>query len=84
MENLQEKMDKALDLINAENFVAAQAVLNQILEIEPENIEAIKNLGLCEVNLENPPEAIKYFQRATEIEPNDATSLFYLASCCFF
>ena len=43
MENLQEKMGAALDLINEEDFVSAQKLLKEIIEKEPENIEAIKN-----------------------------------------
>ncbi len=81
MENLQEKMGTALDLINEEDFVSAQKLLVEIVESEPNNIEAIKNLGLCEINLDNPPEAIKYFQMASELDNQDATSLYYLASC---
>ena len=81
MENLQEKMGAALDFINEEDFVSAQKLLSEIIENEPTNIEAIKNLGLCEINLDNPPEAIKYFQMAVELDNKDATSLYYLASC---
>ncbi|MBR3605328.1 MAG: tetratricopeptide repeat protein, partial [Candidatus Gastranaerophilales bacterium] len=81
MENLQEKMGAALDFINEEDFVSAQKLLIEIIENEPSNIEAIKNLGLCEINLDNPPEAIKYFQMAVELDNEDATSLYYLASC---
>ena len=81
MENLQEKLDKALDLINEDDFSGAQKLLNEILEVEPNNIEALKNLGLCEINLDNPPDAIKYFARAVQIDNEDATSLYYLASC---
>ena len=81
MEKLQEKMDAALELINNEDFIGAQKILQEILTQEPNNIEAIKNLGLCEVNLENHPEAINLFSKAVELDNSDATSLFYLASC---
>ena len=64
MENLEIKIDKALDLINEENFIEAQIVLKEVLSQEPNNLEAIKSLGLCEVNLDNPPEAINLFQKA--------------------
>lgn len=81
MENLEEKLNTVSDLINNEDFIGAQKVLKEILSSEPNNIEAIKNLALCEVNLDNPPEAIKLFKKAIELDNNDATSIFYLGSC---
>lgn len=81
MENMQEKMEKALDLINSDEFNLAQKELKEILSIEPNNLEAIKNLALCEVNLDNPTEAISLFKKAVELDENDATSFFYLANC---
>ena len=81
MEKLQVKLDYALEQINSEDFVSAQKTLNEILSEDENNLEAIKNLGLCEVNLDNHPEAIRLFSRAIELDNTDATSLFYLASC---
>ena len=81
MENLEQKLDSAVELINSDDFIGAQKVLKEVLEIEPDNLEAIKSLGLCEVNLDNPPEAINLFKKAVELDSTDATSLFYLASC---
>ncbi|MBQ7287361.1 MAG: tetratricopeptide repeat protein [Candidatus Gastranaerophilales bacterium] len=81
MEKLQEKLDIALEQINSEEFALAQKTLKEILLEDENNIEAIKNLGLCEVNLDNHPEAMKLFARAIELDKTDATSLFYLASC---
>ena len=81
MDNLQEKLDKALELINSQDFVMAQKELDEVLNEEPNNIEAIKNLALCEVNLDNPPRAIELFRKAIALDNEDATSLFYLATC---
>lgn len=81
MENLEEKIDKALELINNEDFIEAQKELKEVLSQDSENIEAIKNLALCEVNLDNPVEAINLFKKAVAIDENDATSYFYLANC---
>ncbi len=81
MENLETKMDNALELINNEDFIGAQKELKEILSTDCGNLEAIKNLALCEVNLDNPIEAIALFKKAIEIDENDATSYFYLANC---
>ena len=74
-------MNKVLDLIEKEDYIQAKALLEQIIKNDENNIEAYKNLGLCEVNLDNPILAIKAFKKAVELDKNDATSLFYLASC---
>lgn len=81
MENTQKIIDEALDLINKEDFMGAQALLKQAVSLDDKNIEAYKNLGLCEVNLDNPIAAIEAFLKAIELDDNDATSMFYLASC---
>ncbi len=81
MENLETKMDNALELINNEDFIGAQKELKEILSTDCDNLEAIKNLALCEVNLDNPIEAIALFKKAVELDENDATSYFYLANC---
>ena len=74
-------MNDVLDLINNEDYVQAKALLEQIIKDDEKNIEAYKNLGLCEVNLDNPISAIEAFKKVVELDSSDATSLFYLASC---
>ncbi len=80
MENTEKELNAALDLINAERFTEAKAKLEKIISIDENNIEALKNLGLCEVNLDNPIEAIKAFARVVSLDKEDATCLFYLAN----
>lgn len=77
---MENTLDKALDLINQEDYIQAQAILKSILEKDETNKEIIKNLGLCEINLDNPIGAIEMFQRAYELDNSDALSLYYLAS----
>ncbi len=81
MENIENELSSALDLLNSEQYVEAKAKLEKILADDSNNIEALKNLGLCEVNLDNPIDAIKVFKKVTDLDSNDATSLFYLANC---
>ena len=75
------QLNKALELINSEDFTAAKALLEDILKNYPNDIESLKNLGLCEVNLDNPIAAIDAFKKAVDEDNDDALSLFYLASC---
>ena len=81
MENMELKLNEALELINKEDFIGAQAKLSEIIKEQPENIEVLKNLGLCEVNLDNPIAAIEAFLKVVQIDDTDATSRYYLASC---
>lgn len=81
MDNTQEIFNSAQDLINAQDFMGAQALLKQVIALDENNIEAYKNLGLCEVNLDNPIGAIEAFLKAVELDNTDAVSMFYLASC---
>ncbi len=74
-------MNEVLDLIDKEDYVQAKAMLEQIIANDENNLEAFKNLGLCEVNLDNPIGAINAFNKVVNLDPNDATSLFYLANC---
>ena len=52
----------------------AMSLCNQLLEIEPNNIEGLINLGLCHLHLNKHEAAIKYFTRATEIDLNSASA----------
>lgn len=84
MENIEksiENLAKAAEFIENEDYVAARELLQKIIESDKNNKEAYKNLGLCEINLDNPPDAICAFERAVEMDDNDASSLFYLACC---
>ena len=81
MENIEIKLNRAVELLEEENFLEAREVLKQVIEVDETNIEAYKNLGLCEVSLDNPNGAIDAFLKACELDSNDATSLFYLANC---
>ncbi len=80
MEKAQELLNQALTLINEQDFTQAQSILEQCIKLDENNIEIYKNLGLCEINLDNPQGAADAFSKAVEINPLDASSLFYLAS----
>ncbi len=81
MKNINDKLDMALDLIQKEDYDKAKGILKEILDEDKGNIEALKNLGLCEINLDKPIEAKEYFEKIIELEPSNALSLFYLGCC---
>lgn len=73
-------MEKINELINDKKFELAKQELLKILENDERNIEALKLLGLCFVNLEEFKEGQAVFETVIKYN-DDATSWFYLANC---
>ena len=81
MDNKNEIINQVADLIAKGKFDEAATLLEKI-NFEAENdIELIKNLGLCHINLKNSNKAKAAFEKACKINNNDATALYYLANC---
>ncbi len=70
----------ALELINKDDFEGAKKLLYQALEKE-ETSEIYKNIGLCELNLDNTNEATEAFKKAYELDNKDAVTTYYYACC---
>lgn len=73
-------IDKAKDLINEKKFEDAKNLLESNLSHDSDDVEALKLLGLCNVNLKCTNQAIETFNKVIKIAPSDATSWFYLAT----
>lgn len=69
------------DLVATKSYNEAKDELNKYLDANPEDIEALKLLGLVNVNLELFKEAKENFEKVVNHTPDDATTLFYLANC---
>lgn len=69
----------ANELIANKKFSEAKEILESNL-LNDENVEAEKLLGLCCVNLKDTTAAIAAFEKAVEMQNDDATSWFYLAN----
>lgn len=80
MPDTNKTLETAINLIKESNFNEAKELLNQVIEIEPDNIEAIKSLGLCNVNLNLFDEALINFQKSLNGNPEDALSWYYLGT----
>lgn len=79
---MQEKvLNEITDLIQDKQFVEAKAKLEGVTDCGENNIEALKLLGLCNINLEKYQEAQGNFETVVKYNQDDATSWFYLASC---
>ena len=71
---------KANELISEKKFEEARTLIQSNLHPDSNDIEAIKLLGLCNVNLKCTNQAIEAFETVIRINPEDATSWFYLAA----
>ncbi len=75
------ELEKIQNLVTENKYLEAKERLLKFLETEPEEFEAIKLLGLINVNLDNIAEAKDNFKKAMSIDSSDATVLFYLGNC---
>lgn len=79
-EKLEELINFANQNIADANFEKAIKFLEEACQIDNENNEILKNLGLCYYNLQKNTKAHEFFQKALKITPDDATSLYYVGS----
>lgn len=73
--------DEINDLIGKKEFEQAKNHLQNLLEQDGQNAEALKMLGLCNINLGLFSEAKGNFETAIKYNNDDASSWFYLANC---
>lgn len=75
-------LEKIKDLIAEKHYNDAKTELNEFISKNKDNSEAVKLLGLVNVNLELYKDAKKNFELVLKSDSEDATSVFYLANCC--
>lgn len=73
-------MEKINELINNKEFALAKNELLKVIENDEKNIEALKLLGLCHINLDEFKDGQAVFETVVKYN-DDATSWFYLANC---
>lgn len=72
---------KAISLYNAGNVSQAKNYLLKVIDTEPNFADAHFNLGVMYKNAHIYETAIKYFQRAIDLNNNDYEAKFYIAVC---
>ncbi len=75
-----ENLDKINELINEKKFEEAKKELAEIIKSDEKNVEALKLLGLCHINLGEFKEGQRVFETVVKYK-DDASSWFYLANC---
>lgn len=73
-------LEEINELINDGEFVEAKELLKNLLKNDEKNVEALKLLGLCYINLEEFVQGQNIFETVIKYK-DDATSWFYLANC---
>lgn len=74
---VEELFDKADNLmINLKNFQEAKQIYSSILEMDPDNIDALNSTATCIKNTSGPdqdffPACLDLYQRALELDPED-------------
>ena len=72
---IKETFIQALKNHQNNNLVVAKNLYNKIIQIEPNNIGALNNLGLVFQSLGESQEAISCYKKVIQIEPNNISAL---------
>ena len=74
-------IEKAVKMIDEEDYASAEKLLKEILKKEPKNADAFHNLGVVEMGRNNFRNAIEYFERASKIKSNNFQTFYLLGDC---
>lgn len=75
---IDQKLYDALQAIYDAKYDKAIILLQEVLEMEPANVEAMKRLGSCFYLIEQKDKAKEVWQRAFELDPTDPVIQQYL------
>ena len=67
---IQQAFKHASKLLNKNEFIKAEKIYRSILQTQPNNLDAINNLGIILHNYKHYSEAINYFKKAISIDAN--------------
>lgn len=76
--NVDTLNEMAICHLELEEFDQCQQYLMQALNVDPESVKIISNLGVLALRRGNKEEAKNYFQIVLELEPDDPVALRYL------
>jgi len=83
-EKLQPVSDRLNDLLNQASQLLesepekAEALLKEAIDLDPDNVQSYKKLGLVYLKLKDYPKAIEAYQRAAELDPGSPDAFFNL------
>jgi tetratricopeptide (TPR) repeat protein len=65
------------------NYIRAKQLLNEAIDIEPNNVTILNNLGTTCIELGEPKNAIGYYKKAIQIDPNNVNAHYNLGAICY-
>ena len=74
-ESVSESLDTAFELANQGNYQEAIPYYDNVLQQEPDNVNALYNKANALENLEEYEDALEYYDKALQIEPEDPYTL---------
>ncbi len=75
-----EHYNRGVQAVQADDFAKAAEAFEEAAVIDPEQIEAFKNLAFCQYKLGQPEEALATYEQALALSPEDADILTKRAS----
>jgi len=74
-EDISDLIDKGLEAENATQYDEALSYFDRVLQIEPDNLQALNAKGVIFAKLGKYDDALSYFDRILEIEPDNVEVL---------
>jgi len=65
------------------NYIQAKQLLNEAIDMEPNNVTILNNLGTACKELGELQNAIGYYKKAIQIDPNNANAHYNLGASCY-
>ncbi len=75
---IDQKLYDALQAIYDAKYDKAIILLQEVLDLDPQNVDAMKRLGSCFFLIEQKDKAKEVWQKATELDPSDTVIQQYL------
>ena len=77
----RKQLAEALRLANENNFAGAEAIYQEVLRQHPDDVDALRLLGVLRVRLEQYDEGAACFRRAVDLQPERSDSVHPYDSC---
>lgn len=81
-DTFQQAMNQGHSAAWDQNWDKAAAYYRQALEIHPDQFQALTSLGLALIELQEYEEALRFYQKATRVKPEDPLPLEKIAQLC--
>jgi len=65
------------------DFIKTKKFLNEAIDMQPNNVSVLNNLGTVCKELGETKNAVKYYKQAIKIDPNNANAYYNLGAICY-